>query len=80
MRLEALDNLKMSRDWNPRPSGLKKEHGTKLGRKSSYGMVGRVAFMRADVSLEHIASIIRVRRISELGTLAVTSNRSTLRR
>jgi hypothetical protein len=35
---------------------------------------------RNDVSEEHIASIIRVRKMDELGTtLAVTNNRSTLR-
>jgi precorrin-6x reductase len=40
-----------------------------------------VVLVRADVSEEHIASIIRVTRIGELvTTLAVTSNRSTLRR
>jgi hypothetical protein len=40
-----------------------------------------VALVRTDVSEEHIASIIRVTRISELGTtLAATSNRNTLRR
>jgi hypothetical protein len=32
-----------------------------------------------DVSGESIASIIRMKRIGELETLAVTSNRSTLR-
>jgi hypothetical protein len=38
------------------------------------------AFVRTDVSEEHITSIIRVTRIGEEGTtLAVTSNRSTLR-
>jgi hypothetical protein len=36
--------------------------------------------VRTDVSEELRASIIRVRRIGELGTLAVTSNRRTLRR
>jgi hypothetical protein len=35
----------------------------------------RVALVRTDVSVEPIASVIRVNRISELGaTLAVTSN------
>jgi hypothetical protein len=43
-------------------------------------MLRRVAFVRAEVSEELIASIIRAIRISELGTLAETSNRSTLRR
>jgi hypothetical protein len=43
-------------------------------------MLGRVALVRTDGSKEHIASITRVTRICELGTtLAVTSNRSTLR-
>jgi hypothetical protein len=40
-----------------------------------------VALVRTDVSEELSASIIRVTRIGELGTtLAVTSNRRTLRR
>jgi hypothetical protein len=34
----------------------------------------REALIRTGVSEERIASIIRVERISELGTLAVTSN------
>jgi hypothetical protein len=43
-------------------------------------MLRRVALVSTDVSEELIASIIRVTRISELGTaLAVTSNRETLR-
>jgi hypothetical protein len=47
---------------------------------SSSGMLRRVALERIDVSEELSASIIRVTRIGELGTmLAVTSNRSTLR-
>jgi hypothetical protein len=33
------------------------------------GMLRRVALVRADVSEEHIASIIRVKRIGEIGTL-----------
>jgi hypothetical protein len=41
----------------------------------------RVALVRTDVSEELSASFIRVTRIDELGTtLAVTSNRRTLRR
>jgi hypothetical protein len=43
-------------------------------------MLRRVALIGTDVSEEHIASIIRVTRISELGALAVTSNRSMLQR
>jgi hypothetical protein len=46
----------------------------------SSGMLRRVALVRMDVSEEHIMSI-RVIRFGELGTtLAVTINRSTLRR
>jgi hypothetical protein len=46
-------------------------------KKPSYGMCRSVSLVRADVSEECIASIIRVTRIGELGTkLAVTSNRS----
>jgi hypothetical protein len=44
-------------------------------------MLHRVALVRTDVSEELNASFIRVTRIGELGiTLAVTSNRRTLRR
>jgi hypothetical protein len=47
----------------------------------SSGMLGLVALVRTDVSEERRASIIRVTRIGEVGTtLAVTSNRRTLRR
>jgi hypothetical protein len=44
----------------------------------SSGMLRRVALVSTDVSEELSASNVRVRRISELGTLAVTSNRRTL--
>jgi hypothetical protein len=44
------------------------------------GMLHRVALVRTYVSVERVAAIIRVTRIGELGTLAVTSNRRTLRR
>jgi hypothetical protein len=44
------------------------------------GMLGRVALARIDVLEGRITSIIRVERISELGTFAVTSNRSTLQK
>jgi hypothetical protein len=47
----------------------------------SSGMLHRVTLERTDVSEELSASFIRVTRIGELGTtLAVTSNRRTLRR
>jgi hypothetical protein len=47
----------------------------------SSGMLHRVTLVRTDVSEELSASFIRVTRIGELGTtLAVTSNRRTLRR
>jgi hypothetical protein len=46
----------------------------------SSGMLHRVSLVRTDVSEELNASFIRVKRIGELGTLAVTSNRRTLRR
>jgi hypothetical protein len=42
-------------------------------------MLRRVALVRTDVSEGRSASFIRVTRIGELGTLAVTSNRRTLR-
>jgi hypothetical protein len=42
---------------------------------ASSGMLRRVALVRTDVSEELSSSIIRVTRIGELGTLAVTSNR-----
>jgi hypothetical protein len=48
---------------------------------ASSGMLRRVALVRTDVSEELRASFIRVTRIGQLGiTLAVTSNRRTLRR
>jgi hypothetical protein len=47
---------------------------------SSSGMLRRAALVRTDVSEERIGKIIRVARNGQLGTtLAVTSNRSTLR-
>jgi hypothetical protein len=47
----------------------------------SAGMLRRVALVRTEFSEERCASIIRVRRIGEIGTtLAATSNRRTLRR
>jgi hypothetical protein len=46
--------------------------------RPSYGMLRRVVLVRTDVSKELIASINRVAIIGELGTLAVTSNRSNV--
>jgi hypothetical protein len=46
---------------------------------ASSGVLRRVALVRTEVSEELSASIIRVTRIGELGMLAVTSNRRTLR-
>jgi hypothetical protein len=47
----------------------------------SSGMLRRVALVRTDVSEELNASFIRLTRIGELGTtLAVTTNRCTLRK
>jgi hypothetical protein len=52
-----------------------------LLRMVSSEMLRRVALVRTDVSEELSASFIRLTRICELGTtLAVTSNRRTLRR
>jgi hypothetical protein len=46
----------------------------------SSGMLRRVVLVRTDVSEELSVSIVRVIRIGDLGTLAVTSSPSTLRR
>jgi hypothetical protein len=43
-------------------------------------MLRHAALVTTDVPEERIATIIKVTRIGELGTLAVISNRSTLRR
>jgi hypothetical protein len=47
--------------------------GTTFWRMSSSGMLHRAALVRTDVSEELSASIIRVTRIGELGTLAINS-------
>jgi hypothetical protein len=44
------------------------------------GVLHHVALVRTDISEELSAPIIRVTRIGELGTLAVTSNQCMLRR
>jgi hypothetical protein len=46
----------------------------------SSGILRHVALVRTDVSEELSAPIIRVTRVSELGTLAITSNQYVLRR
>jgi hypothetical protein len=46
-------------------------------RMSYSGMLLRATLVLIDISEERIASIIRMKRIGKLGTLAVTSNRST---
>jgi hypothetical protein len=46
----------------------------------SYGMLRRVALVRTYVLGERSASIIRVTRIGELGTLAVTNTHFVLLR
>jgi hypothetical protein len=47
-------------------------------RNAVFWHLGSVALVKADVSEERSTSFIRVTRIGELGTLAVTSNRHTL--
>jgi hypothetical protein len=44
----------------------------------SFGMLSRVALTRTDVSEERSASVIRVTKIEDLGTFALTSNRRSL--
>jgi hypothetical protein len=41
---------------------------------ASFGTLRRVALVKTDVSEEHIASIIRVTRIGELGKTLVTAS------
>jgi hypothetical protein len=60
---------------------LKQTHRFRHWRMASYGMLRRVALIITDVSEECRVSFIRVTRIGELGTtLAVTSNRRSVRR
>jgi hypothetical protein len=53
----------------------------KRPKGEEWRLLGCYALVRTDVSEEHSASVIRVSKISALGTtLALTSNRLTLRR
>jgi hypothetical protein len=67
-----------------RPSALKASKipwNIIIFRLPSSEMLRRVAPVRADLSEEHSASIIKVTRVGELGTtLTVTSNRRNLRK
>jgi hypothetical protein len=58
--VKAMEDLRTSRWW--------------LWRMPSPGMWRRVTLVRTDVSEECTASIIKMQRISELGTLAATSS------
>jgi hypothetical protein len=61
--------------WALNPVHVFREIRILLRRMTSSGMLSRVALVRTDVSEEIRASIIRVTRISELGTtLAVPGN------
>jgi hypothetical protein len=53
---------------------------SEVRRMASSGTLRCVDLVRTDVSEELSVSVIRVTRISEIKTLAVTSNRRTLRR
>jgi hypothetical protein len=65
--LQSTAGLRFSRQW--------------LWRMSSSGMLCRVALVITEVSEERSTTIIRVKRIVELGTtLAAARNRRTLRR
>jgi hypothetical protein len=45
---------------------------------ASSWMLSRVTPVRTDVSEEFMASIIRLKRISELGTLAIVTQRASV--
>jgi hypothetical protein len=64
----------------PSASSCSNMKNRKAWRIRSLWMWRCVALVRTDVSEDHIASIIRVKRIIKLGTLAVTSNWSMLGR
>jgi hypothetical protein len=77
-----LSSRLLSKNIKIRIYNVRFEVFTAVTRKNaSSGVLGRVALVRTDISEERITSIIRVTRIGEVRTtLAVTSNRSTLRR
>jgi hypothetical protein len=54
----------------------KREYSQVIMENAVSGMLHRVAPVSTDISEEYIAAITRVTRIGELGTLAVTTNRS----
>jgi hypothetical protein len=60
--------------------GIGSTRWRRLWRIPSSGMLRRVALVRTYFSEECIASIIRVKRVSGLGTLSVTNSRHTLGR
>jgi hypothetical protein len=67
--------------FNIRVQTIKYEKLRCVYKKSSSGILRRMPRVRTEVSEECIASIIRVKRIGELGkSLSVTNNQSTLRR
>jgi hypothetical protein len=67
---------RVEKTWDRR--GLHNEKYHTFWRMLSFRMLRRVALVRTDDSEEHIASIIRVTRIGELRTLAVTNNQGSI--
>jgi hypothetical protein len=62
------------------PLRLVRINDEQLEKKAVFGMGRRVALVRTDVSEERIASFIRVKRISELGTTLATCRFNPRRR
>jgi hypothetical protein len=61
-------------------SVIRKKQSASILKNAVFWDVTPCGFVRTDVSEERIASIMREKRIGEIGTtLAVTTNRSTLR-
>jgi hypothetical protein len=66
--------LVRKQEWKRSIGRQRRRWRTILGWRMSFaGMLRRVAHVRTDVSQKRRASIIRVTRIGELGTLVVTS-------